>query len=114
MCGVDHTMSLFLNVVSEIPIVNQMIYANKIIHNIFGSGIYHYPHYIFKSKSQEFHNRNIVIFSANESRMAGNFMGMHRDLRMRKVLQATISSADVISILTNTKFTKAVKCIYDN
>ena len=42
------------------------------------------------------------------------FMGMHRYLRMRKVLQATISSADFISIPTNHKFEKAVRYIHDN
>ena len=41
-------------------------------------------------------------------------MGMHRDLRMRKVLQATISSSEFISIPTNTKFTKSVRYIHDN
>ena len=30
---------------------------------IFGSGIYHKPHSIFKYKYQEFHNRNIGLFS---------------------------------------------------
>ena len=91
-----------------------MISSHKIIYNDFGSGIYHKPHSIFKSKSQEFYNINIGIFSGNETRMAGYFMGMHRELRMRKVLQATISSAEFISIPTNTKFTKAVKYIQDN
>ena len=57
MCGVEHTVSLFLNDVSKIEILNQMIYSHKMICNIFGSGIYHKPHSIFKSKSQEFHNR---------------------------------------------------------
>ena len=46
--------------------------------------------------------------------MAGYFMGMHRDLRMRKVLQATISYAEFLSIHTTTKFTKAVKYIHDD
>ena len=55
MHGVEHTVSLFFNDVSKIPIVNQMISAHKTIHNIFGSGIYHKPHSIFKSKSQDFH-----------------------------------------------------------
>ena len=41
-------------------------------------------------------------------------MGMHRDLRMRKVLHATISSAEFLSIPTTTKFTKAVKYIHDD
>ena len=46
--------------------------------------------------------------------MAGYFMGMHRDLRMRKFLQATISSAKFLSIPTITKFTKSVKYIHDD
>ena len=33
------------------------------IYNIFCYGIYHKPYSIFKSKSQEFHNKNIDIFS---------------------------------------------------
>ena len=78
-----------------------MISAHKMIYNIFGSSIYHKPHFIFKSKYQEFNNRNIGLFSGNDTVMAGYFMGMHRDLRMRKVLQGTISSSEFISIPTN-------------
>ena len=77
--GVEHIVSLFFNYVSKIPIVNKIISAHNMIYNIFGSGIYHKPHSIFKSKSQEFHNINIRLFSGNETRMAGYFMGMHRE-----------------------------------
>ena len=84
------------------------------IYSIFGSAVYHKPYSIFKSKSQYFQKRNIVLFSENETRMAGYFMGMHRDLRMRKVLQATISSAEFLSIPTATKFNKVVKYIHDD
>ena len=114
MRGVQHTVSLFFNDVPKIPIVNKMISSHKMVYNIFCSGIYHKPPSIFKSKYQEFHNRNIGLFSENETRMAIYFMGMHRYLRMRKVIQATISSAEFISIPTNTKFIKAVKYIHDN
>ena len=96
MRGVEHTVSLFFNDVSKIHIVNKIISAHKIIYNIFGSGIYHKPHSIFKSKSQEFHNRNIGLFSGNENIMAGYFMGMHRYLRMRNVLQSNISSNEFL------------------
>ena len=114
MRGIEHTVSLFFNYVSKIPIVNQTISSHNMIYNIFGSGIYHKPHSIFKSKHQEFHNRNIGLFSGNESKMAGYFMGMHRELRMRTVLKATISSAEFIIIPTNTKLTRAVNYICDN
>ena len=114
MRGVEHTVLLFFNYVLKIHIVNQMISDHKMIYNIFGSGIYHKPHSIFKFKSQEFHNRNIALFSGNETRMSGYFMGMHRYLRMRKVLQVTISSAEFIIIPNTAKFTKAVRYIHEN
>ena len=78
MRGVQHIMSLFFNYVSKTPIVNHMISDHKMIYNIFDSGIYHQPHSIFNSKSQEFHNRNIGLFSGNKTRMARYFMGIHR------------------------------------
>ena len=36
MCGVEHTVSLFFNDVSKIPVVNQMITDYKAIYNLFG------------------------------------------------------------------------------
>ena len=50
MSGVEHTVSLFFNDVSKIPVVGQMITAHKSIYNLFGSGIYHKPRSTFKSK----------------------------------------------------------------
>ena len=41
-------------------------------------------------------------------------MGIHRDLRMKNVLQATILYAEFIDIPTNNKLDKAVGYIYDN
>ena len=72
-------MLLFFNDVSKIPIVNKTISAHKMIYNIFGSDIYHKPRSILKSKSQEFHNRIIGLFSGNETRMDGYHMGMRSD-----------------------------------
>ena len=114
MHGVEHTVLLFFNDVSKITIVNQMISSHKMIYNIFDSGIYHKPHYIFKYEYQELQNRNIDLFSGNETRMDGYFMGMHIDLRIWKLLQANISSAEFIIIPTNNKFDKSVRYIHDN
>ena len=50
MYGVEHTVYLFINDVSKIPVANQMITAHKEIYNLFGSGTYQKPHSIFKSK----------------------------------------------------------------
>ena len=112
--GVEHTVSLFFNYASKIPVVNQMITENKAIHNLFGSGIYHKPHSIFKSKSYEFHNRNIGLFSINDTRMAGYFVGMHRYLRIIKACLATVSSVEFNTMLLNSKNFKVVSYIQDN
>ena len=114
MRGVENTVLLFFNDVSKTPISNKTISSHNMIYNILGSGIYHKPHHIFKSKYQEFNNINIVIFSGNETRMAVYFMGTNRDSRMRKVLQATILSAECIIIPTNNKFYKVVGYIHNN
>ena len=108
MCGVEETVSLFFNDFSKIPVVNKMIRAHEAIYNLFGSGIYHKPHSIFKSKSYEFHNRNIGLFSGNDTRTTGYFIGMHRDLRMRKALLATVSSAELGTMALNSKLSKVV------
>ena len=69
--GVEQTVPLFFYDVSKISIVNQMIYAHKMIYIIFGSSIYQNPHSIFKSKSPEFQKRNIGLLSVNGTRMNG-------------------------------------------
>ena len=114
MRGVEHTVSLFFNDVTKIPVFNQIISAHKAIYNLFGSGIYHKSHYIFKSKSYEFHNRNIGLFSGNDTRMAGCFIGMHRDLSMRKALLSTFSSAEFSTMTLNSKLSKVVSYIQGN
>ena len=101
MRGVEHTVLLFLNYFYKIPVVNQMITDHKAIYNLFGSGIYHKPQYIFKSKSYEFHNSNIGLFSVNDTRMDGYSIGMNRYFRMRKSLLDTVSSAEFNTMSLN-------------
>ena len=113
MRGVEHTVSLFFNDVYKIPVFNQMITAHKAIYNLFGSGINHKPHSIFKSKAYEFHNRNFGLFSGNDTRMAGYFIGINRDLRMRKELLTTVSSAEFNTMALNSKLSKVVSYIQD-
>ena len=109
--GVEHTLSLFFNDVSKIPIVHQIISAHKMIYNIFGSGIYHNPHSIFKSKSQEFQNRNIGLFRGNQTRMAGYFMGMHIDLRMQIFFNILHHLQNSLVFLPITNLTKQL-CLF--
>ena len=56
---------------------------------------------------------NIGLFSGNDTSMAGNFIGIHRDLRMRKELIATVSSYEFNTMALNSKLSKVVSCIQD-
>ena len=108
MYGVEHTVTLFFNDVSKIPVVIQMITACKEIYNLFGSDIYHRPHSILKSTLYEFHNKNIALFSGNDTRMDCYFIGVHRDLSIRKALFCTFSSAEFNTMSLNSKLSKVV------
>ena len=46
--------------------------------------------------------------------MAGYFTGMHRYLRMRKALLATVSSTEFNTMALNSKLSKVVSYIQDN
>ena len=91
-----------------------MITAHKEIYNLFGSGIYHKPHSIFKSKYYELYIGKKISFSCTDNRMAGSFIGMHRDMRMKKSLPATVSSVELNSMVLNSKLSKVVLYIQDN
>ena len=114
MRGVEHTISLFLNDISKILVVNKMITFHKAIYNLFGFGIYHKAHSIFKSKTYEFHNRNIVLSSGNVTRMAGYFIVMQRYLRRRKTLLTSFSSSEFNTMSLNSKLSKVVSYIQYN
>ena len=45
---VEHTVYLFFNYVSKVPVFSQMITSHKEIYKLFGSRVYHKPHSIFK------------------------------------------------------------------
>ena len=57
---------------------------------------------------------NIGLFSGNDTNISGYFIGMHRDLRMRKELLATVSSAEFNTMSLNLKLSKVVSYIKDN
>ena len=106
MCGVEHTLSLFSNGFSKISVVNQVNTAQKAIYDLFGSVTSNKPHYIFKSKSYEFYNRNIGLFSGNDNIISGYFIGTYIHLRMGKALISTVPSAEFNTMALNSKFPK--------
>ena len=65
-------------------------------------------------KNQDFHNKNIDIVRRNDTIMARYFMGMHIDLRMRRVLQPTILFAEFNIITKNLQIHQTVRYIHDN
>ena len=88
--------------------MNKIITANKAIHKLFGFGIHNKPHSILKSESYEFHNRKVGLFSGNDTRIAGYFIVMHRDILIKKALLATFSSAEFNIMSLNPKLSKVV------
>ena len=56
----------------------------------------------------------IGLFSVNNNIMVGHFIGMHRDMRIRKALLATFSSAQFNSMVLNSNISKVVSYIQYN
>ena len=108
MHGVENSVSLFFNDISNVLSINQMITDHKEIDNLFGPGIYHKTHSVFKSNPFKCYNRNIGLFSGNDYRIDGYFVGVHRYLRMRKPLLSTVLSAEFNIIIFNLKPDKLV------
>ena len=61
MHGVEHTVSLFSNYASKIPILHQIIPPHKTMYNIFSSGIYHNPHFILKKNLKSFKIKTLIF-----------------------------------------------------
>ena len=98
----------------KILMLNQIITVHNSICNLFGSGIYHKHHSIFKSKSYEFRKSNIGLVSGNDISMAGYLVIMNRDLGVRKVLLAKFSSTEFSSMIINSKFSKVLSYIHNH
>ena len=104
----------FLCHVSKILIVCQIISAHNAIF------IYLVPVYIkslipisnINIKTSTI--KTLVLLMQNDNRIAGYFMGIHRYLRMRKVLQYKILSAEFNNIKTNMKLAEVIRYINDN
>ena len=93
MRGVEHTVSLFFNYISKIPLVNQIITVHKEIYNLFGSDIYHKLRSIFKPKSYEFHNSNICLFIGSDTKKHAH----------EKKIIASVSSMEFSTMSLNSK-----------
>ena len=64
--------------------------------------------------SNQNHIRNIGLFGGNGTSRVGYFIGMHRDLRIRKAVVVTVSSSEFNTISLNSKISKVVSYIQYN
>ena len=62
----------------------------------------------------ELHYSNIGVLSGNDPRIVRSYMGIQRDLCMRKLLLTTISSSELVSMSINFRISQAVSYINDN
>jgi hypothetical protein len=87
--GAEHVVSLFFKDLSNIQDMKHQIVRHRFIYRIFGSGRH----------ARAFNNgRPIGLLRASDTRMAGYFMAMHRDIRLKQALQATVAGSDFISL----------------
>ena len=91
-----------------------MITVHKSIYNLVCSEIYHEHHYLLKSKSYEFQNRNIDLLCGNDTNIAGYFVGIHRDVRTIKARLITVYSAEFNGMVRTSKLFKVVSYVHNN
>lgn len=94
--GAEHVVSLFFaDIAKKIPAVSTLIRRYKRLYGVFGSGAMHQPYAIFCKYSKMFNKgRHIGLLRAADTRMAGYFIALHRMLRLRSALEATVTSVD--------------------
>jgi hypothetical protein len=97
--GAEHVVSVFFKDLSNIQVVKHQIVRHHFIYRVFGSGAMHSPYAIFQRHARAFNNgRPIGLLRAYDTRMTGYLMAMHRDLRLKQALQATVAGRDFTSL----------------
>ena len=72
-----------------------LMLRGRLLYRVFGSGSMHGPYAMFQSKSRLLnHGREIGLLRAAGTRMATVFYALHRALRLRQALLATIHSPE--------------------
>jgi hypothetical protein len=101
--GIEHCISLFFSDVTKLPVVNAIIENYRCVYRVFGSGSMHSPYAMFRKQAQTFNGgKKIGLLRAADTRMAGYFYALHRMLRLKAPLEATIASAEFAGLkLTN-------------
>lgn len=113
--GIEHVISLFFSDVSRLPFLQFAIINYRRVYHVFGSGSMHSPYAMFRKQAQTFNGGlKIGLLRAADTRMAGYFYALHRMLRLKPALEATVASAEFIGLnLSKPVVTKAVSFIND-
>ena len=103
--GIEHVVSLFFADVARLPFLQFLILNYRRLYRVFGSGSMHGPYAIFQKQALTFNGGvRLGLIRAADNRMAGYFTAFHRMLRLKPALEATIASAEFLSL----KLTKPV------
>jgi hypothetical protein len=106
----EYVVYLFFKDITKLVAVKNQILRHRFIYRVFGSGSMYPPyalfHKVFHKATKGFNNGlDIGLLRTSDTRMAGYFMEMHRDLRLKSALQEMVTSDGYIA---NTKIAKSI------
>ena len=77
--GAEHSVSLCFKDVAHFSPVGKLIREDQFLYRVFGSGLMHAPHAIFKKMASDFNNRvEIGMIKGVTRSFAFYFMSFHR------------------------------------
>ena len=114
--GAEHVTSLFFCDVAKEPEVQLLgIQCCRTLCAVFGSGAMHAPPAMFATQSMSFNKgRKLGLIRAADNRMAGYFIALHRMLRLKKPLQATVASAPWQEMKNKNQKVKAAEALVND
>jgi hypothetical protein len=98
----EHVPALFFKDISKLAPIKYKIFHHPFVYHVFGSGAIHSPCALFQKHARSFNIGHATgLLRAYDTRMTGYFMAMHRDLRLKGALQATVAGSDFVSLKVN-------------
>jgi hypothetical protein len=92
--GAEHVASLFFADIAKFWQVRHLLVHYRRLYRLFGSGSMHSPYALFIAQTKNFNQgRKVGLLRASDVRMAGHFIALHRMLRLRHPIAATMASA---------------------
>ena len=93
MHGVEHQCSLVFADAADLWQVKLLVRATRFVYSVLGSGSRHAPYAVFQKFARDSNGgKPIGLIRAADTRMAGHFYAMHRMMRLKGALEATVHS----------------------